>query len=136
MASNNKKGLPRAAQLRLGEKLRETYQPFVNQFPLKLLGLARRLDPSPPITPAKDDSPPFTEWRGSNGEAFDPASVRILADAFELAWSDLENLKPNPASKTSLARLLMNFIKEGQNNPRKMATKAVLTLITKPGDRQ
>ena len=136
MAEKSRKGLPWNTQLRLGEKLRETYQPFVDRFPLGLLGLARRLDASPPTGLTVEDSRRFREWTGPKGEAFDPPAVRVLVDAFELAWRDLTTLSPNPGSKILLARLLMNFIKEGQSNPRKMATQAVLMLITKPGDLQ
>ena len=126
MIGDNHKRLPREVQIALGRKLRDVYRSYVDRLPLHLVGLAHR------VTDVDNRHPvplPFGELRNLDRDVFDPDTIRILDEAFDKAWNDLQSLKKNPATEDSLALVLMALVKEGERNPSQLATKAVLKLI-------
>jgi hypothetical protein len=123
------KKLSRAVQGVIGEALRDHYRAFVKSLPLHLVGLAHRVGAQHNDAVASAVPSPFEQLRSQNREAFDPLTVRILVEAFDKAWCDLESLKSNPATQKSLALLLLELVKEGERNPSHLASKAVLRLI-------
>ena len=123
------KKLSRSEQLSLGRTLRDFYRNYVEALPLHLVGLAHRV-PDEKVTGTHLGIPaPFDELRTAHQDVFDPETLRILVEAFDKAWRDLQSLKRNPATETSLALTLMTLVKEGERRPSQLATKAVLSLI-------
>ena len=122
------KSLSRAVLITLGKKLGDSYRQYVANLPLPLVGLAHRIEDAKGQE-VRSISTPFDELKKSGEDAFDPLAIRILVEAFDKAWNDLQSLKNNPVSEERLARLLMVFLKEGERNPSRLATKAVLTLL-------
>jgi hypothetical protein len=126
-----KQGLPRDVQLALGEQLREAYSGFVGRLPWNLISLARRVKDDPSEGQARAE--PIVDNMGLVDRAvFDPATIAILQSAFEKAWSDLQSLRHNPSSREALALRLMALVNEGERNPSRLATKAVLISIAPP----
>ena len=123
------KKLSRAVQGVIGEALREHYRAFVNSLPLHLVGLAHRVGTQHTDVMASPVPSPFDQLHSQNCEIFDPLTIRILVEAFDKAWRDLESLKSNPATQKSLALLLLELVKEGERNPSQLASKGVLRLI-------
>ena len=125
---NERKGLSRELQVNLGEKLRDLYSAYVQSLPLYLVALARRVRS---VGSAKDTpSNSISEMAGNSvANAFDPETVAILDKAFENAWKDLDSLKANPVTRTALATRLITLLNEGERNPSRLATKAVLELV-------
>ena len=124
-------GLSRELQISLGEKLRELYSTFVQSLPLHFVVLARRVRGANSEKGTRSDSTSETLGKIS-GDGFDPETVAILGEAFEKAWKDLDNLTTNPATRTELAIRLIALLNEGERNPPRLATKAVLELVA-PG---
>ena len=123
------KKLSQAVQRAIGGALRDHYRAFVDSLPLHLVGLAHRVDPMRAEGVRSQLPSPFDQLEAQNLEVFDPLTLRILVDAFDKAWRDLESLKTNPATQKSLALLLFDLVKEGERNPSQLASKAVLRLI-------
>ena len=123
MASDKK--LSEAVQRAIGAGLRDHYRDFVNCLPLNLVGLAHRVEGTRSTLPA-----PFNILHAENRELHDPLTVRILVEAFDKAWRDLESLNKNPTTQNSLALLLLEILKEGEQNPSRLASKAVLRLLS------
>jgi len=114
---NERKGLSR--------ELRDHYSTFLQRLPLELVVLARKIRGSSSV---KD--PSFTQPLGNPlWNSFDPETVAILNTAFEKAWHDLDHLTANPATRSALATRLIALLNEGERNPSRLATKAVLELV-------
>ena len=125
---DERKGLSRELQINLGEKLRDLYSAYVQSLPLHLVVLARRVRSASSAKGTRSD--PISEMVGNSVEnAFDPETVAILDKAFENAWKDLDNLEANPVTRTALATRLITLLTEGERNPARLATKAVLELV-------
>lgn len=122
---NERKGLSRELQISLGDRLRDHYSTFLQRLPLELVVLARKIRGSSSV---KD--PSFTQPLGNPlWNSFDPETVAILNTAFEKAWHDLDHLTANPATRSALATRLIALLNEGERNPSRLATKAVLELV-------
>jgi hypothetical protein len=122
------KQLPRSVQLSLGENLRDFYRNYVDRLPLHLLNLARRVEEARVNVP-RERPPQFDELSNVDRDVFDPPTLRILMEAFDKAWNDLQSLKRNPVSAETLAFTLIAMVKHGERRPSYLATKAVLTLL-------
>jgi hypothetical protein len=127
------KKLSRAVQGAIGEALRDHYCVFVASLPLHLVGLAHRVGPLRTDSKRSEMPSPFDQLHSQNLEVFDPPTLRILVEAFDKAWRDLDSLKTNPATQKSLALLLLDLVKEGERNSSQLASKAVLRLIASGG---
>jgi hypothetical protein len=123
------KKLPRSVQLSLGDNLRDFYRNYVNRLPLHLVNLVRRVGQARANVRRDRPPPQFEELRNVDRDVFDPPTLRILMEAFDKAWNDLQSLKRNPVSPEKLAFTLMAMVKEGERRPSHLATKAVLKLI-------
>jgi hypothetical protein len=122
---NERKGLTRELQISLGGRLRDHYNTFLQSLPLELVLLARKIRGN---ASAKD--PSFIEpLENTHWNSFDPETVAILNEAFEKAWQDLDHLTANPATRSVLATRLIALLNEGERNPSRLATKAVLELV-------
>jgi hypothetical protein len=121
--------LPWSVQLSLGSNLRDFYRNYVDRLPLHLVNLARRVEEVRGNITRDRPPPQFDQLRFIDRNVFDPPTVRILVEAFDKAWNDLQSLKRNPVSAESLAFMLMAMVREGERRPSHLATKAVLKLI-------
>jgi hypothetical protein len=116
-------------QIALGRKLRDVYRATMDRLPLDLVGLAHRVKMPPDSRKRPDIPPPFDELSNVESDVLDPDTIRILIDAFNRAWDDLQILHRNPATEEALALTLIVLVKEGERNPAQLATKAVLKMI-------
>ena len=124
---DDRKGLTRHLQISLGEKLREYYSGVLQTLPPDLVLLARKIRGD---TTAKQNFHWGSEpLENIHVDSFDPETVAILDEAFERAWRDLDHLTENPATRQCLATRLFELLKEGERNPSRLATKAVLELV-------
>jgi hypothetical protein len=129
---DERKGLSRELQIKLGEKLRDLYSEFVQSLPLHLFVLAQRVRGAGSAKRTRSDS--ISETLGNNcADVFDPETVAILDEAYEKAWKDLDRLKTNPVTRTALAICLFVLLNQGERNPSLLATKAVLKLVAPRG---
>jgi hypothetical protein len=128
---DERQGLSRELQIGLGEKLRELYSSLVQSVPLHFIMLARRIRNAGGETRAPA-GPSFEAAGEIGGHGYDPETVAILSEAFDKAWEDLEALSANPATHAALALRLIALLDEGERNPARLATKAVLELVA-PG---
>ena len=122
---NERKGLTRDLQISLGGRLRDHYYAVLQSLPLDLLLLARQIRGNAGGNDASIDAAPGNnDWN-----SFDPETVEILNEAFDKAWQDLDHLTENPATRRVLATRLIALLNEGERNPSRLATKAVLELV-------
>lgn len=126
---DDRKRLPRDVQLALGRKLRDAYRATMDRLPLHLVGLAHRVEAPADDKRRQNIPPPFDELSNVESDVLDPDTIRILIDAFNRAWDDLQILNRNPATEEALALTLIVLVKEGERNPAQLATKAVLKMI-------
>jgi hypothetical protein len=126
---DDRKPLPRDVQLALGRKLRDAYRATMDRLPLDLVGLAHRVKAPADFQKRPDIPPPLDALRTADSDVLDPETIRILIDAFNRAWEDLQILHGNPATEEALALTLIVLVKEGERNPAQLATKAVLKMI-------
>jgi len=125
---DERKGLSRELQSKLGVKLRDLYSSFVQSLPLHFVVLTRRVRDAGSAKSTRSDS--MCETVGNiSADAFDPETIAILDEAFEKAWDDLDHLKTNPVTRNALAIRLIALLKEGERNPSRLATKVVLQLV-------
>lgn len=126
---DERKPLPRDVQISLGRKLRDVYCATMDRLPLHLVGLAHRVEEPAGHQRRQNIPPPFDELSNVESDVLDPDTIRILIDAFNRAWDDLQTLNRNPATEEALALTLIVLVKEGERNPSQLATKAVLKMI-------
>lgn len=122
---NERKGLTRDVQISLGGRLRDHYSTLVQSLPLDLLLLSRKIRGNAGGADSSFNAPP----RNAEWNSFDPETVAILNEAFDKAWLDLDHLTANPATRRGLAKRLIALLNEGERNPSRLATKAVLKLV-------
>lgn len=100
------------------------YGVWGGRLPWHLLSLAQKVslaDPSPA------DRAPDAAPAAFDSSVLDPATIAILDEAFERAWTDLQSVK-HEATKEALARCLADLIQH-ERDPARLATKAVIALI-------
>ena len=128
---SNKGRLPRAAQLALGTELRARYGVWGGRLPWQLLSLAQRVSLAD-LAPA--DREPDAAPAAFDSSVLDPATIAILDEAFDRAWTDLQSVK-HEATKEALARCLAGLIQH-ERDPARLATKAVIELIAPAENRR
>ena len=65
---------------------------------------------------------------GTDGSAFDPETVEILAHALDRAYEALEaerKLVPGDGGVSSLAKVILELAKEGERDPKQLAERAL-----------
>lgn len=127
----NRRRLSRELQIGLGGKLRELYSTLMQSMPVHFFVLARRIR-SVGGEPGARSAPTFEISGDIRGHAYDPETVAILSEAFDKAWNDLEALTSNPTTHAELALRLIALLDEGERDPSRLATKAVLESVA-PG---
>lgn len=123
-------GLSRDIQLALGDKLRAAYSSFVDRIPPGLVSLANTatIRGTPAKTTPRQHA--VEHIGGLDPNLFEPETIALLDEAYQKAWSDLQSLQHNPVSEDALVLRLIALVRAGERTPHKLATKAVLTLIS------
>jgi hypothetical protein len=65
---------------------------------------------------------------GTDGAAFDPETVEILAHALDMAYEVLRaerKLVPGDGGVSALAKLILEVAKEGERDPKRLSERAL-----------
>jgi hypothetical protein len=120
-------------QRSLGAALRAEYSDLVASLPERFVRLllplrklrgAGRHDAGTHETP----SPLFVEAN------FDPETISILTDCLNEGWDTLQTIGNRTITREILARRLLELARDGERNPSRLCTSALVSLLTRLPD--
>lgn len=116
----------------LGAALRAEYSELVTHIPERFVRLLiplrdamqrpRRRLPSDNDQPA---SPLFAQT------SFDPETLAVLSESFDDGWDTLRRLGNTTITRDVLAKQLLDLARNGERNPARMCTSALVTLLAR-----
>jgi len=65
---------------------------------------------------------------------FDPETISILTDGLEEGWDTLQSIGNRSITREALARRLLELARDGERNPSRLCTTALVSLLTRLPD--